>query len=74
MSQVDAYSRLAGVYDEIVVDPCFSSWATFLDGLWRGDAEGVERILDVCCGTGLLAEELIFGQVFRLVLMGWLRE
>jgi len=57
--EVEAYSRLAGVYDEIVVDPCFSSWTAFLDELWREDGEGVQRILDVCCGTGLLAEELI---------------
>jgi SAM-dependent methyltransferase len=55
---VEAYSRLAGVYDEIVVDPCHGSWAGFLDGLWRADDQGVHSVLDVCCGTGLLAAEL----------------
>jgi SAM-dependent methyltransferase len=55
---VEAYSRLAGVYDEIVVDPCHGSWAVFLDELWRADQHGVRAVLDLCCGTGLLAAEL----------------
>jgi SAM-dependent methyltransferase len=56
---VEAYSRLAGVYDEIVVDPCHGRWASFLDEIWGGDADGVRSVLDLCCGTGLLAAELI---------------
>ena len=56
---VEAYSRLAGVYDEIVVDPCHGQWASFLDELWSADPEGVRAVLDLCCGTGLLAGELI---------------
>jgi predicted TPR repeat methyltransferase len=55
---VEAYSRLAGVYDEIVVDPCHGQWASFLDELWSADPEGVGSVLDLCCGTGLLAGEL----------------
>jgi SAM-dependent methyltransferase len=66
VSEVEAYSRLAGVYDEVVVDPCFSVWADFLDGLWRGDEAGVHLVLDVCCGTGLLAAELV-GRGYRVV-------
>ena len=58
MSQVEAYTRLAGVYDEIVVDPCHGAWASFLDDLWSGDEPTVRDVLDVCCGTGLLAAEL----------------
>ena len=58
MRQVEAYSQLAGVYDEIVVDPCHDRWASFLDELWRNDPDGVRSVLDLCCGTGLLAEEL----------------
>ena len=34
---VEAYSRLAGVYDEIVVDPCHGRWASYLDELWAGE-------------------------------------
>jgi SAM-dependent methyltransferase len=56
--QVEAYSRLAGVYDEIVIDPCHDRWASFLHELWSADAKGVRSVLDVCCGTGLLAGEL----------------
>jgi ubiquinone/menaquinone biosynthesis C-methylase UbiE len=55
---VEAYSRLAGVYDQIVVDPCHGRWAAFLDELWEADDHSVRTVLDVCCGTGLLAEEL----------------
>ena len=59
MTHVEAYSRLAGVYDEIVVDPCHDRWAPFLHELWRTDPDGVRTVLDVCCGTGLIAGELI---------------
>jgi SAM-dependent methyltransferase len=44
------------VYDDIVVDPCHDALAAFLDELWDG---GVHDVLDVACGTGLLAAELI---------------
>jgi SAM-dependent methyltransferase len=53
------YSRLAGVYDEIVVDSCHERWAAYLDGLWRADGDGVHTVLDLCCGTGLMAKALI---------------
>jgi len=56
---VEAYSRLAGVYDEIVIDPCHDQWASFLHELWSGDPEGVCSVLDLCCGTGLLAGALV---------------
>ena len=58
MRHVEAYSQLAGVYDEIVVDPCHDRWASFLEELWSADPEGVCSVLDLCCGTGLLASEL----------------
>lgn len=58
MGQAEAYTRLAGVYDEIVVDPCHGAWASFLHELWSDDDRGVHNVLDVCCGTGLLAAEL----------------
>jgi SAM-dependent methyltransferase len=59
-NQAEAYSRLAGVYDEIVVvDPCHGRWASFLDDLWSADPTGVRSVLDICCGTGLLAAELV---------------
>ena len=59
MRHVEAYSRLAGVYDEIVIDPCHGRWASFLHERWSTDPDGVRSVLDLCCGTGLLASELI---------------
>jgi SAM-dependent methyltransferase len=56
---VENYTRLAGVYDEVVVDPCHDAWASFLDELFRADEDAVRDVLDVCCGTGLLAAELV---------------
>ena len=58
MGQVEAYTELAGVYDEIVVDPCHGALASFLHELWSDDEHVVHNVLDVCCGTGLLAVEL----------------
>lgn len=52
------YGPLADVYDDLVVDPIHGSWARFLDGLWEVDADGVRNVLDVCCGTGLMAAEV----------------
>ena len=37
------------------MDPCHGRWAAWLDALWGDD---VRDVLDVCCGTGLLAAEL----------------
>lgn len=54
----DPYARLAGVYDDIVVDPCFASWADFLVATWAADPTGVRTVLDLCCGTGLMTDEL----------------
>jgi predicted TPR repeat methyltransferase len=53
-----AYSRLAEVYDEIVVDPCYAQWASYLHRLWQTGASGVKTVLDLCCGTGLMGAEL----------------
>jgi SAM-dependent methyltransferase len=58
MRPVDAYTRLAGVYDEVVVEPCHAALAGFLDDFFGADEESVVDVLDVCCGTGLLAAEL----------------
>jgi predicted TPR repeat methyltransferase len=55
---VAAYTQLAGVYDEVVVDPCHGAVAEFLDELFGTDEEAVADVLDICCGTGLLAAEL----------------
>jgi len=59
VTHAEAYSRLAGVYDELVIDPCHDRWASFLHDLWSADPAGVRSVFDLCCGTGLLAGELI---------------
>ena len=66
MRTVESYSRLAGVYDQIVVDPCHGAWAAYLDELWQADEDGVCDVLDLCCGTGLLAAELT-SRAYRVV-------
>ena len=43
----------------MVADPGHGQWASFLDELWSADPQGVGTVLDLCCGTGLLAGELI---------------
>jgi predicted TPR repeat methyltransferase len=55
----EPYSRLAGVYDEIVVDPCHERWAAYLTEVWRADNDGVHSVLDLCCGTGLMSAALV---------------
>jgi predicted TPR repeat methyltransferase len=55
----EPYARLAGVYDEIVVDPCYDRWATHLHQRWASDEPAVRDVLDVCCGTGLMASQLV---------------
>lgn len=39
------------------MDPCFSSWADWMEQAWAGDRP--QRILDLCCGTGLMTAELL---------------
>jgi hypothetical protein len=41
---VEAYSRLAGVYDEIVIDPCHDRWAAFLYTHRPADASTLRAI------------------------------
>ena len=58
VTEVDAYSRLAGIYDEIVVDPA-SPLACFLHELWQPDEAGVNAVMDARRGTGLMAQQLV---------------
>ncbi len=59
MPDADPYSRLAAVYDEMVIDACHHRWAAHLHELWRSDETGVHTVLDLCCGTGLMSAELV---------------
>jgi SAM-dependent methyltransferase len=53
---MSSYGKLAEIYDDLVViEGSHARWAAYLDELWAGE---VLTVLDVCCGTGLLAAEL----------------
>ena len=58
MNEAEPYARLAAVYDEIVVDPCHGAWASHLHDLWASDPAEVHSVLDLGCGTGLMAAAL----------------
>ena len=40
----------------MVVDPCHADWAQFIAQQWAHD--DVRRVLDLCCGSGLMTAEL----------------
>ena len=58
VNEAEPYTRLAAVYDEIVVDPCHRVWASYLHELWVSDPAQVHSVLDLGCGTGLMAAAL----------------
>ena len=58
VNEAEPYARLAAVYDEIVVDPCHRVWASYLHELWSSDPAQVHSVLDLGCGTGLMAAAL----------------
>jgi SAM-dependent methyltransferase len=58
VDEAEPYARLAAVYDEIVVDPCHRVWASYLHELWVDDPAQVHSVLDLGCGTGLMAAAL----------------
>jgi SAM-dependent methyltransferase len=43
----------------MVVDRCHDRWAAYLHERWSRDEAGVRSVLDICCGTGLMAAELV---------------
>jgi SAM-dependent methyltransferase len=58
VNEAEPYAGLAAVYDEIVVDHCHRLWASYLHELWISDPAGVHSVLDLGCGTGLMAAAL----------------
>lgn len=53
-----AYTSIASVYDHWTKQFGYSKVAQFVDTLLPGGLDGAE-VLDVCCGTGVLAEIMI---------------
>lgn len=42
-----------------MVDRCHDRWAAYLNEVWSTDTTPVRTVLDLCCGTGLMAAELV---------------
>lgn len=53
------YTRITAVYDTLVVDDVYREWADFVVDAWASSGGAVNRVLDVGCGTGMLAEQLV---------------
>ena len=52
------YDRIAEVYDAVLTEDVHDTWTRFVHEAWQDDPDGVRSVLDVCCGTGLMAERL----------------
>ena len=53
------YDELARYYDDVVDGVDYALWARFMHDRWAVADADVHRVLDVCCGTGLMAAEMI---------------
>ncbi len=56
---MEQYSAIAAVYDRLNDELDYASWADFIEGLFSrfGVSKGA-LVLDLCCGTGRMTEEL----------------
>jgi SAM-dependent methyltransferase len=62
----EPYAVTADAYDRLV-EFAITEWgesprpvmARFLRELWRGRGQDVRRVLELCCGTGLMTEQLL---------------
>ena len=54
----EAYSGLAGCYDQFTGDVPYSEFADFYEGVFAARGEKPSLLLDLACGTGTLALEM----------------
>ncbi|WP_274911229.1 class I SAM-dependent DNA methyltransferase [Streptomyces sp. WZ-12] len=62
----EPYAATADVYDRLV-DYAIAQWgesprtrmADFIERLWAARGQRVHRVLELCCGTGLMTEQLV---------------
>jgi len=53
--EVPAYSKLAHIYDELMSDVDYESWADFIDEVIQTHHHNPVKVLELACGTGSLA-------------------
>ena len=52
------YSSIAPIYDELMQHVNYHYWAHYISAILDNEAENPEYILELACGTGILAENL----------------
>lgn len=55
---VDPYEAIAPIYDRIMAHVEYDKWAAFIAGILREEADWPPRVLELACGTGMMAEKL----------------
>ncbi len=52
------YNRLAIIYDEIMKDVDYEDWTDYIDTIIRFHHPAATRVLELACGTGIMALEM----------------
>jgi len=58
MTKADNYSYLAPLYDKLMEDVDYESWADYIDEIIQEHYPRCERVLELACGTGSVAISL----------------
>jgi len=58
IEEVEPYSQLAEIYDDVMRHVRYRQWAGYVAGLFSKSPLPVRRVLDISCGTGSMALEL----------------
>ncbi|MBC8278084.1 MAG: class I SAM-dependent methyltransferase [FCB group bacterium] len=55
---VDPYEAIAPIYDRIMAHVEYDKWAAFIAGILREETDWPPKVLELACGTGIMAEKL----------------
>jgi ubiquinone/menaquinone biosynthesis C-methylase UbiE len=58
MKKTDNYSHLAPLYDKLMEDVDYESWADYIDEIIQEHHPEAEKVLELACGTGSVAISL----------------